>query len=66
MSNMVSENFGVDPTTAAFGLLMEIKIAGGGTTPVDSVTGKRLSRMQMESSKDSGTVNKPVKGVVTS
>ena len=64
MSNMIKENFGLSPD-GIFGLKVEVKPAGTGITPVDAITGKRLSRPQMEHAKTE-PVRDAVRGVVTS
>ena len=64
MSNMIKENFGLSPD-GIFGLKVEVRPAGTGITPVDAITGKRLSRPQMEHAKTEPTQN-AVRAVVTS
>jgi len=65
MSNLNKENF-IDQYGKTC-LKMEFVAAGTGITPVDSTTGKRLSRPQMEYAKTLGvTETGAVRAVVTS
>ena len=64
MSNMIKQNFGESPT-GEVGLKLALRSAGTGITPVDPITGKRLSRPQMEYAKAQPD-SKAIRAVVTS